>query len=384
MWITEQLDNRLWIRTLQCVTWGAVIVRASDNAVLTCNRAFARMHKWNQRDLLGKSFTSMLAPDAKIALPSHLRRADERRHYRYESIHVRKDGTQFLTSTELVTMKTTGGPACRVAFVLDITQRKRSQERQERVLGDLKNELHVRTMALRRLSGELLRAQDAEHRRIARELHDSVGQYLVALKLDLHKLGGLAPNSARPPQNQSNDYLSECLRLVELCLAETRTLSHLLHPPLLDEAGFISAAHWYIDGFSKRSGIQVQREFPDSSIRLPRAIELVLFRTLQEALTNVYRHSGSKTASIDLGVSTESVVLKIGDRGRGMDPAMLHKFEERGVGVGVGLSGIRERVNELKGQLEIRSCHRGTVLRVRMPLRPSLEAPEHKAFQAAA
>jgi len=382
--MTEQLENGLWTKIVQCVTWGAAILRASDNAVLACNRAFARMHKWNQRDLLGQSFTSILAPEAETALSFHLGRADQCRHYSYESVHLRKDGMQFLASTELVTVQSKAGPVCRVAFVLDITQRKRSQERQKRVLEGLKHELHSRTMALRRLSGELLRAQDAEHRRIARELHDSIGQYLVALKLDLHKLGGLAPNSTYSSENQGEEYLSECLRLVERCLAETRTLSHLLHPPLLDEAGFISAAHWYIDGFSKRSGIQVERELPDSSIRLPRAIELVLFRTLQEALTNVYRHSGSKTASIDLGVSAERVVLKIGDRGRGMDPAMVHKFEKRGVGVGVGLSGIRERVNELKGQLEIRSCHRGTMLRVRMPLRPSLDAPEHKVFQAAA
>lgn len=381
---SRAVGEGLWTKTLQCVAWGAAIVRAGDNAVLTCNRAFARMHKWNQRDLLGQSFTSVHAPDAQTALPSHLQRADQRRHYSYESVHVRKDGTRFLASTELVTIQTKGRPACRVAFVLDITQRKRSQERQERVLEDLKNELHSRTMTLRRLSGELLRTQDAEHRRIARELHDSVGQYLVALKIDLHKLGRQAPNSACPPENQSKDYLSECLRLVELCLAETRTLSHLLHPPLLDETGFISAAHWYIDGFSKRSGIQVQRELPESRIRLPRAIELVLFRTLQEALTNVYRHSGSKVASIHLGVTADSVVLKISDRGRGMDPAMLHKFEERGVGVGVGLSGIRERINELNGELDIRSCHRGTVLKVRMPLRPSVESPEHKVLRAAA
>ncbi len=362
----EHFENRLWAKLLRHVTWGAALMRPNDNMVLMCNRAFARMHRWKQKELVGQSFTTILAPDPEAMLPFHIRLADGRNHYSFESAHIRKDGQQFLASTELITIKNMkDGPVCRVAFVQNINQRKKNQQRQERALENLKNQLHDRTVSLRHLSGEVLRAQDTEHRRIARALHDSIGQYLTALKIDLHNLADQKTNSVEPQQNEHKDYLAECLELVDLSLAETRTLSHLLHPPLLDEAGFISAAHWYIDGFSSRSGIHVQAHLPDSSIRLPDALELALFRTLQESLTNVYRHSGSKTVAIYFAVTADNILLRIRDRGRGIDRSILHEFKERGVGVGVGLSGIRERITELNGSFDIQSGRRGTTLTAR-------------------
>ena len=142
----------------------------------------------------------------------------------------------------------------------------------------------------------------------------------------------------------------------------------MLHPPLLDEVGLASAARWYVDGFAKRSGIQVNLELPIELVRLPDSVELALFRVLQESLTNVNRHSGSQAVDIRLNIDAKRVMLEVRDYGRGISRELLQRFRETGTGVGVGLAGIRERVTELGGRLEILSDDQGTVLSVAMPL----------------
>jgi signal transduction histidine kinase len=137
---------------------------------------------------------------------------------------------------------------------------------------------------------------------------------------------------------------------------------------LLDEAGLISAMHWYIEGFSKRSGIHVSCSLPSSPVRLPGYVELVLFRTLQESLTNVYRHSGSKTVEVRLAVASHEATLRIHDRGRGLNAELLRQFQEHGSGVGIGLSGIRERMMELGGHLSLDSNAYGTIVTATLPL----------------
>jgi two-component system NarL family sensor kinase len=250
-------------------------------------------------------------------------------------------------------------------MLLNISERKCAEEPQKRRLKDLREQLHER--ALPQVTGRLLRAQDHERRRIARELHDSVGQYLVALKMDLERLAGLQSYS-NSLEETKQECLSGCLYLADVCLKETRTLSYLLHPPLLDETGFISAARWYIVGFAKRSGIHVNCILPEGDPRFPECVELVLLRTLQESLTNVYRHSGSKTADVRLSMNSDQVILRIWDRGRGIDARILKQFQEHGVGVGIGLAGIRERVIELDGRLNLRSDVHGTAITARIPL----------------
>src|SRR4029079_3997760 len=156
-------------------------------------------------------------------------------------------------------------------------------------------------------SGRLLGIQDQERRRIARELHDSLGQYLAALKIALELLG---PSTS---PEQSKALLAECADIVGKSIVETRTLSHLLHPPLLDEAGFASAASWFVTGFSQRSGIPVALELPDDLPRLSEALEIALFRVLQESLTNVHRHSQAKTAEIRVEVDAEEIRMEVSD-----------------------------------------------------------------------
>jgi signal transduction histidine kinase len=228
-----------------------------------------------------------------------------------------------------------------------------------------------RTAALRRLSVKLLRVQDEERRRIARELHDSLGQDLTAAKITLDML---AQESELVSAN-----LREAQKLVDRCISDTRTLSHLLHPPLLDEAGFVSAARWYVEGFGRRSGISTNLELPEHLTRLPRGAETALFRILQEALTNVHRHSGSRAVDVRVVESDAKVILVVKDYGMGVPREILDRFWKTG-NTGVGLAGIRERLKELGGFLEIESSLDGTLLRATIPF-PSAATQQREAME---
>ena len=213
--------------------------------------------------------------------------------------------------------------------------------------------------SLRSLTGRLLRLQDEERRRFSRELHDSLGQYLAGVKMNLGMFSNAHPG---------DHLLSEAIQLLDQSIAETRTISHLLHPPLLDEAGFSSAAKWYLDGFAQRSGSEVKMDMPDDIARLPKSIELGLFRVLQESLTNIHRHSGSARAELTLQLFSDKVVLQVRDYGKGIPPELLENFRAKGANFGVGLAGMRERLRELGGQLDIQAKAPGTLISVTMPL----------------
>ena len=222
--------------------------------------------------------------------------------------------------------------------------------------------------AARRLSARLLNLQDDERRRLSRELHDSLGQYLTSLKIDLSLL--------RKADFKGEAIIAECEKLLDISLAETRTISYLLHPPLLDEAGLASAARWYVDGFASRSGIQVTLNMSAHDQRLPQPVELALFRVLQESLTNIHRHSKSKTAEIELKRLQREVVLTVRDYGIGMPTELIENFQLTGTGVGVGLAGMRERAHEMGGRVEIQStAGKGTVIIASFPMPEAAKAP---------
>ena len=162
--------------------------------------------------------------------------------------------------------------------------------------------------------------------------------------------------------------LTDIADIADQALQEIRTTSYLLHPPLLDEAGLASAARWYMEGFSERSGIRVNLHFPSDSERLPNDVEMVLFRVLQESLTNVHRHSGASIVNIRLERSVGAVNFEVHDNGHGIAPDLLDRLQKTGTDTGVGLAGMRERMNDLNGQLEMESSSSGTTLRVRVPL----------------
>jgi two-component system NarL family sensor kinase len=210
------------------------------------------------------------------------------------------------------------------------------------------------------LSSQLLNAQDQERRKIARDLHDGLGQVLVAAKLIADSFQKRTPDPQR---------ISELRDLLEDAVSSTRSMSHLLYPPLVDELGFISAARSYLEGFSKRTGIEFSFDLPDSPQRLPRDLELALFRILQEALTNIQRHSKSTKAGVQFNADSRQANIKIWDNGVGIPAEMLENPHANGSGV--GLAGMRERVRERKGRLNINSDSRGTAISASFPISPT-------------
>jgi len=216
---------------------------------------------------------------------------------------------------------------------------------------------------LRRLSGQLLQLQDEERRRMARELHDSTGQDLVALATMLGQLRSSIPSVER----KSRRLLSQCSALADKCIRDVRTLSYVLHPPVLDDAGLRDAIRDYVKGFTKRSGIQVELELSPRLGRMARERELALFRVVQESLTNIQRHSGSQRARIRIHSNSE-LTLEISDLGQGLSASVPSGKEEPRFELGVGIPSMRERVKLIGGRLDIDPTKHGTTVRVTIPL----------------
>lgn len=228
---------------------------------------------------------------------------------------------------------------------------------------DLQQVLNRRTAEVGELSASLLHAQDDERRRIARELHDGLGQLVAGAKIGVEMVLKFGPGE------KERNKLSEVAAILDQCSKETRVMSYLLHPPLLDEMGFRAAAQTYAESFSQRSGIQVRIDMPRGDGRLisPPAAELALFRVLQESLTNVHRHSKSESVDVNLTIDSGEVALEVKDCGRGISKQLLERFEA-GHASGVGLSSMRARIHELGGRFEIQSDKSGTLVRAVLPL----------------
>jgi signal transduction histidine kinase len=226
---------------------------------------------------------------------------------------------------------------------------------------------------LRQLSGQLLRTQDEERRRIGRDLHDSVSQYLSVLKMKLSLLKSLPRQNN---QEKANQDVEQCIDLAEQAIKEIRVISYLLHPPLLEEMGLRSAISWYVSGFTERSGIKTTLDIAPDLGRLPRHIEIAMFRVLQESLTNVHRHSGSLTANVRLGIKDNAVILGVLDQGKGFPLGTMKQRGREEVGVlGVGLLGMSERLRQLGGKLELTSSPQGTTVTAIVPIE---EAPQQR------
>lgn len=215
------------------------------------------------------------------------------------------------------------------------------------------------------LSGQLLRSQDEERRRFARELHDSLGQYLSLLGMNVGRLSRMVEGLTE----EERRIFGETTDLVEICCREVRTLSYLMHPPMLDEVGLGPALDWYVKGFSERSGIEVAIEAGEELKKLPKHLETALFRIAQEGLTNIYRHSGSTKATIRLRNERYGLVFEVVDYGKGMEMSAQENNgdAENREAKGVGIRGMRERMRELGGTLEVLTGEGGTTLRARIP-----------------
>lgn len=238
----------------------------------------------------------------------------------------------------------------------------------ERKVQERTTELSRANENLRELSGHLQQLRDEERRQIARELHDSVGQLLAAMSMNIATLQSQSHNL----DSAGARALSENSALVQQIGKEIRTISHLLHPPLLDVAGLASAVRWYVDGFSERSKIKVDMEIPAEFRRLPDQMEIAIFRLVQECLTNIHRHSGSDSAKIAIREEGDSVVIEIKDAGKGIS---LEKQLELSSGrTGVGFRGMRERLRQFGGDLNIQSDHSGTFVKAKLPFQSAAPA----------
>ena len=241
---------------------------------------------------------------------------------------------------------------------------KAANELLERRVSERTAKLNESNENIRELSARLLMLRDEERRRIARELHDSVGQLLAAMSMNSSKVG----NEKRKLSGEAAKCVEENSDLLRQALTEVRTISHLLHPPLLDEIGLESAVRWFIKGFAQRSNIHVSLTVALGLDRLSDDLELAIFRVLQECLTNIHRHSGSKTARIRLVQEDGCVHCEISDDGKGIAPEKLLALNSSG-SVGIGLRGMRERISQLGGALQIHSSVKGTTVEATLPVR---------------
>lgn len=254
-----------------------------------------------------------------------------------------------------------------------------SRRRQNTALWKAQDELELKVQdrtadldnvnrSLRELSARLMQLQDDERRRIARELHDSVGQTLAALSMNLSTVRADVERLARTAVA-----LTDSESLVRTMVTEVRTISHLLHPPLLDELGLASALRWYVGGFSQRSNIKVDLDMSEDFGRLPGEMETAIFRVVQECLTNIHRHSGSAVARIRVRHREREALVEVEDKGKGIPPKKLKEMASAGT-PGVGMRGMQERIRQLGGTLEIRSSDEGTLVIVRLPVGDALDA----------
>ena len=327
----------------------AIFIRSATDKISYWNEGAERLYGWASEEVLGRATHEILRTEFPVPL-SEIMHADR---WEGELRHTTKDGSQIIVASRWTTLRDHNGKAVGwLEINTDITARKRAEE------------------AARSLSGRILTLQDDERRRIARGLHDSLGQYLTALKMNLDVFQTSGDNKAK--------LASECSEIVDKCLSETRTISHLLHPPLLDEAGFGSAARWYVDGFSQRSGIKVNLNLPPTLGRMHRDVEVALFRAVQEGLTNVHRHSGGSAVDVCLSLNAKQLRLEIKDDGRGIPQKRLRSIVQGAGEAGVGVAGIRERMRELGGSLEIRSDRAGTTVLISIPVeRTSLDSQQN-------
>jgi len=365
---------RLFVEAVQDY---AIFMLDSEGRVSSWNKGAERLKGYTASEIIGKHFSCFYPEeDVRDGKPEQeLKVATREGRIEYEGWRVRKDGSRFWANAILTAIRDGAGQLIGFAKVTrDFTEKMRAQEALQRANTELATEVAERKSAenrlatseksLRELSLHLLRSQDEERRRIGRDLHDSLGQYLAVLKMNLDSLGSVLASD----HDGSGEQVAQCVRLAEDSLKEVRTISYLLYPPMLEEMGLKSAIPWDLDGFTKRSNIQTAFEVNPDFGRLAREVELALFRVLQESLTNVHRHSGSSRASIRLSMVDGIAVLQIKDQGKGIPSELLEESGEDWLGsLGVGLRGMHERMRQLGGKLEISSTEKGTVVRANVP-----------------
>jgi two-component system NarL family sensor kinase len=253
-------------------------------------------------------------------------------------------------------------------------QLRKAHDELELKIQERTEDLKTANDSLRELSSRLQQMRDEERRQIARELHDSVGQLLAALSMNI----AVVQRQSDKLDSAGARAITENAAMVDQISREIRTISHLLHPPLLDAAGLASAIRWYVDGFSERSKITVDLDIPEEFGRLSHEMEIAIFRMVQECLTNIHRHSGGTSAAIRVREEDRHLRIEIQDQGNGIPVEKQVQLSSSGR-TGVGFRGMRERLRQLGGVLEIRSDSTGTAVTATLPLEDSATSGEQKS-----
>jgi PAS domain S-box-containing protein len=363
------------------ISFNAVILWDAKDRIHYWNKGAEELYGWTRGEALGQVIHTLLQTEFPEPLDLIRERFRHEGRWQGELSHACKDGRRLMVISRWALTRDSDTYSDLVMEAnINITPTKEAEKQLQLLVQTLETriakrtqELERATVQLRELSGKLLRTQDEERRRIARELHDGVGQLLAAMNMNLANLkqevGGLNEGACRR--------LDENTALVEQASQEIRTISHLLHPPLLDVMGLESALRWYVDGYSERSKITVEMKLtPGFSEGLPRDFALSLFRIVQECLTNIHRHSESASAQIVVLRSSGEVTLEIRDDGKGI-PAEIQSKISRGESSGVGLRGIRERIRQFGGRLEVHADQTGTQIIATLPV-PTREVSEEQ------
>jgi PAS domain S-box-containing protein len=362
----------------------AIVSKSLDGVITTWNAGAERLFGYPANEAIGKHI-SLIIPENRrneeTAILEEISRGQRIEHF--DTVRRRKDGSTFDISLTISPVRDAAGKVIGASKIArDISQRKRierslreSEERYRTLAGALDTQVQFRTQELQRrneeivrqadllrdLSARMLQFQDEERRRFARDLHDSAGQTLAVMSM---RLAQMAKDAKSDPAQLGNT-IQELEELVQGLTREIRTTSYLLYPPMLDESGLSYALNWYVEGLVERSGLKIDLDIPVSFERLSREMELVIFRVVQECLTNIHRHSGSKAASIRIERQHENVHVTVQDSGQGMSHEKLAEIQTHGKGV--GLRGMRERVRSLQGELTIESSTSGTKVSAILP-----------------
>jgi PAS domain S-box-containing protein len=345
----------------------AIFMMSPTGHVMTWNLGAERIKGYKANEIVGQHFSRFYTEEARESgwPDRELQIAGKEGRFTDEGWRVRKDGTLLWASVTITALYGSNGELRGFSKVTrDLTERRALEEKTQELNKELRtrmaeliesrNQLESRTLELQRLSGQFLALQDEERRRIARELHDDLGQELAALKMNLDI------------KNQDRGGLVDEIGMAERANQKIRNLSYLLHPPLLDESGLIPALHWFVEGFAKRSDLKISLDCkPRSFPRFQKEIETAIFRIVQEGVSNVYRHSGSPDARIEIQQRSDHVIIRIRDFGKGMN---MNPTGTLPVSIGVGIAGIRERLKQFGGDLKITRAEPGTLIEANMPL----------------
>lgn len=352
---------RLFVEAVQDY---ALFLLDAEGRVSTWNKGAQRIKGWEAHEILGKHF-SIFYPedDVRAGKPDfELQIAAKDGRFEDEGWRVRKDGSKFWANVIITALRDERGVLYGFGKVTrDFTERMLAQQAQQ----DAQRKLEDSEKSLRELSLHLFRTQEEERRRIGMELHDSLGQNLSFLKITLDSMLSRMNGDRQGPVGQA---LAECATVAEDAVKEVRTISYLLYPPMLEEMGLKSAIAWYVEGFAQRSGIKTHVFVSPNVGRLPRDVETALFRVLQEALTNVHRHSGSATASVRISINRDNLELEVTDHGKGIVASKAKPGRDWTHSPGVGLRGMNERMRQLGGNLELMLTPVGTTVRASVPL----------------